>query len=256
MKLNELSRSSFVCDKGKTLFDCFSLKMEVYMPKKRVSITKAILQPSVLQINIRKQSKTVRCAVKTIFCHFIRHARFHCNQNVSGLSQLQHNWERWKKKQNRCPYTIWRRAALDQESTWWWHVTKCQSYCVLHHQSALWDKWLQKAPPDASSGSQIYLWLTDWANLEHPTKTHQGGLTKMPQNMFATGDERCLVKLLEKRIFLQPPSLKHSDPLYLRPLDKPKRDVWFQCSQWESTKSVKELATLIESTGLHKEAFY
>ena len=66
----------------------------------------------------------------------------------------------------------------------------------------------------------------------------------MPQNVFATGDERCLVKLLEKRIFLQPPSLKHFDPLYLRPLDKPKRDVWFQCSQWESTKSAKELATL------------
>ena len=39
---------------------------------------------------------------------------------------------------------------------------------------------------------------------------------RLPQKMFATGDERCPVKLLEKLISLQPPSLKHSGSLQLR----------------------------------------
>lgn len=46
--------------------------------------------------------------------------------------------------------------------------------------------------------------FVEW--VEGPTKTCQGGLTKMdrrlPQKRFATGDERCPVKLLEKLISL------------------------------------------------------
>ena len=45
--------------------------------------------------------------------------------------------------------------------------------------------------------------------------------------MLATGNERCPVKFLEKPVLMRPPSLKQSGPLYLRPLEKTKRDVWF-----------------------------
>ena len=91
--------------------------------------------------------------------------------------------------------------------------------------------------------------IVEW--VEGPTKTRQGGLTKMdrrlPQKMFATGDERCPLKLLEKLISLRPPSLKQSGPLYLRPLEKPRKDVWFSTQPVGINKInsyVKELATL------------
>ena len=58
---------------------------------------------------------------------------------------------------------------------------------------------------------------------------------------------RCPVKLLEKLISLRPPSLKQSGPLYLRPLEKPRKDVWFSTQPVGINKInsyVKELATL------------
>jgi len=59
--------------------------------------------------------------------------------------------------------------------------------------------------------------------VEGPTKTNRGGLTKMgrrlPQTMFATGDEMCSVKFLKELISIGPPSFKQSGPLYLRPLE-------------------------------------
>jgi len=56
--------------------------------------------------------------------------------------------------------------------------------------------------------------------------------------MFATGDERCPVKFLEKLISMRPPSLKQSGPLYWDHLRSPREMCGFQCSQWESTKSI------------------
>ena len=76
--------------------------------------------------------------------------------------------------------------------------------------------------------------------VEGPTKTHRGGLTKMgrrlPQKMFATGDERCPVKFLEKHRWghQASSSLVHSTWDHLR---SPREMCGFQRSQWESTKS-------------------
>lgn len=70
---------------------------------------------------------------------------------------------------------------------------------------------------------------------------------RLPQKMFATGDERCPVKFLEKLISMRPSSLKHSGLLYLRPLQNPKTDVWFSTQSVEANNInlyVKELATL------------
>jgi len=70
---------------------------------------------------------------------------------------------------------------------------------------------------------------------------------RLPQKMFATGDERCPVKFLEKLISMRPPSLKQSGPFDLRPLEKPKRDVWFSTHPVGVNKInsyVKELAIL------------
>jgi len=64
-----------------------------------------------------------------------------------------------------------------------------------------------------------------------PTKTSQGGLSKMdrwlPQKPFAQGGDRCLVKFLELLISKRPESLRATGPLYLRPLNWPREDVWY-----------------------------
>ena len=115
--------------------------------------------------------------------------------------------------------------------------------CQEHHQLQVQDF---KFVCDPQTEQTLFV---EW--VEGPTKTCQGGLTKMdrrlPQKMFATGDERCPVKLLEKLISVRPPSLKHSGPLYLRPFEKPTKDVWFSTHSVGINKInsyVKDLAKL------------
>ena len=124
--------------------------------------------------------------------------------------------------------------------------------CQEHHQLQVQDL---KFVCDPQTEQTL---IVEW--VEGPTKTRQGGLTKMdrrlPQKMFATGDERCPVKLLEKLISLRPPSLKQSAPLYLRPLEKTKeRCVVFNtaCGN-QQNQFICERTGNTGRTGLHKEA--
>ena len=67
--------------------------------------------------------------------------------------------------------------------------------------------------------------------VEGPTKTRPGELTKMerrlPQRLFRQEGKRCPVMFLNLMISRRPDSLKHSGPLYLRPLDSPREDIWY-----------------------------
>ena len=71
--------------------------------------------------------------------------------------------------------------------------------------------------------------FVEW--VEGITKTRQGGLSKterrLPQRMFSQGNDRCPVRFLELLISKRPPQLRNSGPLYLRPLDQPRNDVWY-----------------------------
>ena len=75
--------------------------------------------------------------------------------------------------------------------------------------------------------------------------------------MLATGNERCPVKFLEKPVLMRPPSLKQSGPLYLRPLEKTKRDVWFSTQPVGVNKIISYVKELdIGRTGVHKQAVH
>lgn len=67
--------------------------------------------------------------------------------------------------------------------------------------------------------------------VEGPTKTRPGGLSKtdrrLPQKIFAHGGDRCPIKLVELLISKRPHRLKATGPLYLRPLESPRKDVWY-----------------------------
>lgn len=94
--------------------------------------------------------------------------------------------------------------------------------CQEHHQLRVEDlKFIRN-----TSGETIFV---EW--VEGLTKTRQGGLNKMerrlPQKLFAQGGDRCPVKFLELLISKRPESLKDTGPLYLRPLDCPREDVWY-----------------------------
>jgi len=50
---------------------------------------------------------------------------------------------------------------------------------------------------------------------------------RLPQRLFVQGGDRCPVYFLQLLISKRPPNLKNTGPLYLRPLDKPREDVWY-----------------------------
>ena len=62
-------------------------------------------------------------------------------------------------------------------------------------------------------------------------KTRKGRLSKparrIQQRMFAAGDPRYPVMLLEMMLSKRPEELKLSGPLYLIPLQKPKANIWY-----------------------------
>ena len=94
--------------------------------------------------------------------------------------------------------------------------------CQEHHQLRVEDL---KFVHDTSGETISVEWV------EGLTKTRQGGLSKMdrrlPQKLFAQGGDRCPVKFLELLISKRPESLRATGPLYLRPLDRPREDVWY-----------------------------
>ena len=95
--------------------------------------------------------------------------------------------------------------------------------CQEHHQIRVEDLKFVKKP-----GSDVTEYV-EW--VEGPTKTRQADLNKghrrVTQRMFATSCNRCPVKFLEELISRRPPQLQNSGPLYLQPLKKPKKDVWY-----------------------------
>ena len=50
---------------------------------------------------------------------------------------------------------------------------------------------------------------------------------RLPQRLFRQEGERYPVMFLNLMISRRPDSLKHSGPLYLRPLDLPRGDIWY-----------------------------
>jgi len=94
--------------------------------------------------------------------------------------------------------------------------------CQEHRQLRIENLKFVRTP----SGATVFV---EW--VEGLTKTRQGGLSKMerrlPQRLFVQGGDRCPVYFLQLLISKRPPNLKNTGPLYLRPLDKPREDVWY-----------------------------
>ncbi|KAK3732358.1 hypothetical protein QZH41_006621 [Actinostola sp. cb2023] len=67
---------------------------------------------------------------------------------------------------------------------------------------------------------------------ENPTKTRQGGLRKkrrvVQPKMFATGGERCPVKLFKTFLSRRPEDMKANGPFYLAVIERPKTVVWYK----------------------------
>ncbi|CAH3149708.1 unnamed protein product, partial [Porites lobata] len=67
---------------------------------------------------------------------------------------------------------------------------------------------------------------------ENPTKTCQGGLRKkrrvVQPKMFATGGQRCPVKLFKTFLERRPEEMRNSGPFYLALNERPKTQVWYK----------------------------
>ena len=121
--------------------------------------------------------------------------------------------------------------------------------CQEHHQLQV--EHLKIVKKGDGSETEYIEWT------EGLTKTRQGGLTKryrhLAQRVFATGGHHCAVRYLEKLLSKRPPSLRHSGPLYLRPLAKstPVEAVWFS-SQPVGVNSINSfMSTMAKQAGLN-----
>ena len=67
---------------------------------------------------------------------------------------------------------------------------------------------------------------------ENPTKTRQGGLRKKQRvvqpKMFATGGQRCPVKLFKTFLERRPEEMRNGGPFYLALNERPKTQVWYK----------------------------
>ena len=67
---------------------------------------------------------------------------------------------------------------------------------------------------------------------ENPTRTRQDGLPKkrrvVQPKMFATGGERCPVKLFKTFLERRPEEMRNSGPFYLALNERPKTQVWYK----------------------------
>ena len=67
---------------------------------------------------------------------------------------------------------------------------------------------------------------------ENSTKTRQGGLRKkrrvVQPKMFATGGQRCPVKLFKTFVERRPEEMRNSGPFYLALNERPKTQVWYK----------------------------
>ena len=67
---------------------------------------------------------------------------------------------------------------------------------------------------------------------ENPTKTRQGGLRKkrrvVQPKMFATGGQRCPVKLFKTFLKRRSEEMRNSGPFYLALKERPKTQVWYK----------------------------
>jgi len=93
--------------------------------------------------------------------------------------------------------------------------------------------------------------------VEGLTKTRQGGLVKkerrVPQQAYATGGNRCPVRLLEKLFSKRPEKMKAFGPLYLTPLRnfQADRDVWFSSTPVGVNTIDTYMKTMANAAGLH-----
>ena len=67
---------------------------------------------------------------------------------------------------------------------------------------------------------------------------------RVPQKLFPSNTEHCLVKLFELLISKRPADLRIHGPLYLTPLRKPYRCVWYSVQPVGESKIMKTMASL------------
>ena len=119
--------------------------------------------------------------------------------------------------------------------------------CQEHHQLQIEHLKLVR---DTTTGKTVSI---EW--VEGPTKTRPGGLNKkdrrLPQKMFAHGGTRCPVKLLERLISKRPTALRCSGPLYLRPLETPREDIWYSTQPVGVRKIDTYMKEIAKLAGLH-----
>ena len=87
-----------------------------------------------------------------------------------------------------------------------------------------------------------------------PTKTRPGGLRKKKRSqiprMYATGGDRCPVKLFKELLFHRPESLRTSGPLYLSIIVNPKSSVWYKDQNMGKNRIGEIMKRIVEKTEL------
>ena len=87
-----------------------------------------------------------------------------------------------------------------------------------------------------------------------PTKTRPGGLRKKKRSqiprMYATGGERCPVKMFKELLFHRPESMKTSGPLYLSTIKNPQSTVWYKEQGMGKNRIGEIMKRIVENTEL------
>ena len=90
--------------------------------------------------------------------------------------------------------------------------------------------------------------------VENPTKTRQPGLSAKPRTflpkMFATGDDKCLVKIFKEFLSHRPREMQTTGPLYLSCIKNPSSKVWFKKPPMGENKINEMIQSIIQGSTL------
>ncbi|KAL9983706.1 hypothetical protein ACROYT_G005923 [Oculina patagonica] len=90
--------------------------------------------------------------------------------------------------------------------------------------------------------------------VKNPTKTRQSGLTAKPRSflpkMFATGDEKCPVKIFKEFLSHRPREMQATGPLYLSSIKNPSSQVWFKKQPMGENKINEMMKSIIQGSTL------
>ena len=90
--------------------------------------------------------------------------------------------------------------------------------------------------------------------VENPTKTRQSGLSAKPRTflpkMFATGDDKCPVKIFKEFLSHRPREMQTTGPLYLSCIKNPSSKVWFKKQPMGENKINEMMKSIIQGSTL------